>query len=538
MAIFTSVGFPHGAEIKPSRVTTTRQSRDGSVKLGPICVKSLRNNPRTLAAKGRGAATGQVGYSASLPHPIGNPTHRILPIMNSDKNLLLSALRGESVNRVPWVPFAGVHGGALAGCDATTYLQDADKIVAGLTEAAARYHPDGLPLVFDLQLEAEVLGCELMWAQETPPSVASHPLGEDYNIEGLPAFSLESGRLPLVWDAVRRTKTAIGDSVALYGLLTGPLTLALHLRGDDVLLDMFDEEDTVPELLSYCASVAKLMADAYLDAGVDVIAVVDPVISQIGPHHFNQFVAPVLDEVFDHIRARGALSSLFVCGNASRNLEPMAGTHCDNISVDENVDLSRLAEVARNHGKSFGGNLQLTVALLLGDADDVRRDVLRCLDQAGEGPGFILAPGCDLPFATPPANLEAVASLVHDPYQVEVARQLPDKDHSDPYEDVAIPDYPQLSEVVIDVVTLDSAGCAPCAYMLKSAREAAKVCDLPVTVREHKITERDGLGYMTKLGVSAIPSICVDGQEQFASIIPERTALLKTLIRAADQKNS
>ncbi len=456
--------------------------------------------------------------------------------MNSDKSLLLRALRGEPVNRSPWVPFVGVHGGALVGCDATTYLQDADKIVAGLTAAAERYQPDGLSVVFDLQLEAEVLGCELMWAQETPPSVATHPLNDDYNLAGLPPFSVAAGRLPIVWDAVRRTKAAIGESVALYGLLTGPLTLALHLRGDEVLLDMFDEADAVPELLAYGASIACQMVDAYLEAGADVIAVVDPMISQIGPHHFNQFVAPVLDQIFDHIRARGAISSLFVCGNASRNLEPMAATHCDNISVDENVDLSRLAEVARASKKSFGGNLQLTVALLRGDADDVRRDVLRCWDQAGDAPGFILAPGCDLPFAAPPTNLETVASLVHDAYQRDVARQLPDKQHHDTYDDIAIPDYARAAEVIIDVVTLDSAGCAPCAYLLKSAQEAARRFDRPVTVREHKITEREGLGYMTKLGVSAIPSICVDGREVFASIIPDRSDLIEVLNQAADQK--
>jgi hypothetical protein len=177
--------------------------------------------------------------------------------MKSDKNLLLSALRGESVNRPPWVPFVGVHGGSLAGCDATAYLQDADRIVAGLTAAASRYHPDGLPVVFDLQLEAEVLGCDLMWAKETPPAVARHPLGDDYAIENLPTFSAQAGRLPVVWDAVQRIKAAMGESVALYGLLTGPLTLALHLRGEDVLLDMFDEDENVPRLLDYCAQVAQ-----------------------------------------------------------------------------------------------------------------------------------------------------------------------------------------------------------------------------------------------------------------------------------------
>jgi len=92
------------------------------------------------------------------------------------------------------------------------------------------------------------------------------------------------------------------------------------------------------------------------------------------------------------------------------------------------------------------------------------------------------------------------------------------------------------ASVIVDVVTLDSAGCAPCAYMVKAAQEAVSAFDGPAEVREHKITGRDGLGYMKKLGVTAIPSICVDGRESFASIIPDRKDLVATLRTAAAAK--
>lgn len=453
-----------------------------------------------------------------------------------NKEILLNALVSKPTPRVPWVPFVGAHGGALVGKDATAYLQSSDNIVEGLKTATERYRPDGLPVVFDLQVEAEILGCELAWAKETPPSVISHPLGADYDLDALPSFSTDKGRMPLVLEAVRRTKAAIGEEVALYGLITGPLTLALHLRSDEVLLDMFDEDPNVPRLLDFCASIGEQMIAAYLEAGVDVIAVVDPMISQIGSGHFISSVAPPLNRLFDYIREHGAPSSLFVCGNATRNLEAMCQTHCDNISVDENVDLRELARTARAAGKSFGGNLQLTVVLLLGDTDDARRDALRCLDQAGEGNGFVLAPGCDLPYAVKPKNLETIANMVHDPYQVEVARNLPPKTKADTFEDIVIPDYTKERQVIVDVVTLDSAGCAPCAYMMHAAQEAARTFERPVDVREHKITTREGLGYMTRLGVSAIPSICVNGREQFASIIPSREDLVKSLQAAASSE--
>jgi uroporphyrinogen decarboxylase len=278
------------------------------------------------------------------------------------------------------------------------------------------------------------------------------------------------------------------------------------------------------------------MVDDYFAAGIDIIAVVDPMISQISPQHFTDWVAGPLNKVFDHVREKGALSSLFVCGNATRNLEVMCATHCDNVSVDENVDLAKLATIARAAGKSFGGNLQLTVVLLLGTENDARRNAVKCLDLAGDGPGYIMAPGCDLPYAVKPENLEAVAGLIHDPYQLEVARQLPEKVVNDAFDDVVIPDYKNESTVILDVITLDSAGCAPCAYMLSAAQEAAAASGMLTEVREHKITGRDGLGYMTKLRVTAIPSLCIEGKECFASIIPDRVDIVKEIEDAAGAK--
>jgi len=454
----------------------------------------------------------------------------------SNRNRLLSALKCNPVSGTLWVPFVGVHGGSLIGVNASEYLKSADHIVNGLRKAKEWYNPDGLPVVFDLQLEAEILGCELAWAKETPPSVASHPMDEDYDFDALPEFSTDKGRMPLVIEAIERCKKEFGDEVALYGLLTGPLTLALHLRGDEVLLDMFDEDENVPKLMDFCADIANQMVDAYLAAGIDVVAVVDPMISQISPQHFTDFVAKPLNKIFDRVAKKGAVSSLFVCGNATRNIEAMCKTNCDNISVDENVDMKVLADTCSHYNKSFGGNLQLTVVLLLGDTTDAKKDAIRCLDLSAGKKGFVLAPGCDLPYAVKPENLVAISEIINDDYQIDIARNLPAKSSSDTFEDIIIPPYTGEKEVYVDVITLDSAGCAPCAYMLKTAQEAAKTFGKPIKVIEHKITGRDGLGYMKKLGVTAIPSICIDGIEKFASIIPDRVDLVAELNKAASAK--
>jgi uroporphyrinogen decarboxylase len=444
------------------------------------------------------------------------------------RDLLLRSLRNETTPRPAWVPFVGAHGATLIGKKASEYLRSSDLLIQGLRKADALYRPDGLPVMFDLQMEAEVLGCALKWSDEAPPAVTTHPLESGKSLSDLPVFDASHGRFPIALDALRTLKTEIGDRVALYGLLCGPFTLTLHLLGNTIFMQMFDHPDYVKAVVGFCASVGKKVATAYLEAGADVIAVVDPMTSQISPSHFQEFCSSPLNDLFQHIRQRKGLSSLFVCGDASRNLESMGDTTCDNMSIDENIPLEKVRDITRSCNKSFGGNLKLTSVLLLGTPDDARLDAIRCIDVGG-GCGYVLAPGCDLPFRVPPANLQAVADMVHDSYQREVAKRTIIASTALSATEVKLPDYAREPHVVLDVVTLDSASCAPCQYMMDAVHRAAKRLQTPVVVTEHRITSREGIAAMSRLKVSNIPTICIDGEPAFVSIIPDQDTLVKAI---------
>ena len=87
-------------------------------------------------------------------------------------------------------------------------------------------------MAFDLQIEAEVLGCELAWADQTPPAVQPS-FGQRPQAGGLRVPTPECGRINTVLSAARQLNRSHGD-VALYGLVTGPFTPALHLLGTDI----------------------------------------------------------------------------------------------------------------------------------------------------------------------------------------------------------------------------------------------------------------------------------------------------------------
>jgi uroporphyrinogen decarboxylase len=442
------------------------------------------------------------------------------------KELLFNAIKNQETPRPAWVPFVGVHGGKIINQKAVEYLQSSQLIVTGLKKARELYRPDGLPVVFDLQIEAEVLGCQLHWADEVPPSVISHPL-ESISLDQLPPFSTNKGRFPVIKKALRELKNDFADEVALYGLITGPFTLALHLLGNNIFLDMLSEPEKVKSLLTYCSEIGRTTAGFYIDNGVDIIAIVDPMTSQISPNHFNEFVTQYVNDIFDYIRNRNVYSSMFVCGDAAKNLEVMFKTHCDYVSIDENIPLEKVKNLSVMENKAFGGNLKLTSVLLFGSVSDCKLHAIDNIDTGGNK-GFILSPGCDLPYACPEKNLQGVTEMVLDDYQREIARNTLKAGEAENLDHIILEDYASNKHITVEVGTLDSTSCAPCQYMYEAAVRAADEFGDMVKVVEHKISTKDGLGYMMKMGITSIPTICIDGEVAFSSIIPDQKSLKKS----------
>jgi uroporphyrinogen decarboxylase len=448
------------------------------------------------------------------------------------KELITAVMRGEKVTRIPWIPFVGCHGGALIDVNAEEYLKSADHMVAGIAEAIKRYKADGIPVTFDLQIEAEALGCKLKWAEENPPAVVSHPLLDGKNLPDLKIPKITDGRIQLILDAAKRIRAQHPD-VALYGLVTGPFTLALHLLGTDLFMKMFEDEHYIHQLLDFCKDVCLTMSDRYIESGCDIIAMVDPMTSQIGPDQFRQFVSEPALLIFDHLRQKDVLGSFFVCGHAQQNVEAMCECKPDNVSVDENIPLDYVRDVCKRCGISFGGNMQLTVILLLGTEEDSQRNALSCMDTGGPE-GFILAPGCDLPYATPPQNLEAVAQIVNDPYQQDVIRTLAQTEKMQEIFDMS--DYGKTDKVIVDVITIDSESCAPCQYMVEAVKKVSPQFEGVVEWREHKIKHQDSLQFMTSLMVKNIPTICIDGKITFVSRIPPKEELIAAIQKRIYEK--
>ncbi len=307
--------------------------------------------------------------------------------------MLIDAYRGKRTQKAPWVPYAGVHCAFIINEPADKFLQDPELLAKGIVETAKRYKADGIPLLFDLSVEANAIGCDLKWWPDNVPSVTTHPCSDKTPADaGLKLPTKDSGRWPVIFEAARIAKPQLEElDCAMMGLFCGPLTLASHLAGVRIFTDVYKNKEFAREVCKFAGEVGAVSAQLYAEMGCDIIANVDPVASQIRPETFREYVKPNCNAATKVVHDAGLTSSFFICGDCTKVMEEVCklGTH--GFAIDEQLNMNFIRDMARKYNVGFGGNLKLTLALSLGLLSP-REDAIVSLAAGGQH-GYTFAPG-------------------------------------------------------------------------------------------------------------------------------------------------
>ncbi len=78
-----------------------------------------------------------------------------------------------------------------------------------------------------------------------------------------------------------------------------------------------------------------------------------------------------------------------------------------------------------------------------------------------------------------------------------------------------------MAKVLIELFTLDSAGCAACTYTKEMAVQIKDKVDAEIEIVEHAIKSKEAVKLMKERGVTAIPTICINGDIVYESILPQ-----------------
>ena len=91
-----------------------------------------------------------------------------------------------------------------------------------------------------------------------------------------------------------------------------------------------------------------------------------------------------------------------------------------------------------------------------------------------------------------------------------------------------------MADVIkIDVLTLDSVQCAACGYMMESIAALPKDVQEMIVYREWSIKNKDGIGKFLELKGRVLPTICIEEDLVFESIIPQYEELIDEMAKRA-----
>jgi len=96
---------------------------------------------------------------------------------------------------------------------------------------------------------------------------------------------------------------------------------------------------------------------------------------------------------------------------------------------------------------------------------------------------------------------------------------------------VELPDYEHLEAPLVEVFTLDSDTCAACGYMKDAARRAVDALGPRVRMVEYKFTSKENVARVVKMGVKNLPSIYINGELKYSSLIPSHRELIEEIER-------
>jgi hypothetical protein len=91
-----------------------------------------------------------------------------------------------------------------------------------------------------------------------------------------------------------------------------------------------------------------------------------------------------------------------------------------------------------------------------------------------------------------------------------------------------------MADVIhIDVLTLDSVQCAACGYMMESIAALPGDVQEMIVYSEWSIKNKDGIGKFLELQGRVLPTICIERDLVFESIIPQYEELIDEMAARA-----
>jgi uroporphyrinogen decarboxylase len=353
----------------------------------------------------------------------------LLPKLMTSLERIQHAARGGLVDRVPVAPYMGNHGARVADAPIGEYCRSGRIMAEAQYRAWQIYGQDAVVAQSDNYYIAEGFGVQVQHYHDATPTLV-HPAVD--SVAAIRKLRVpdphRDGRMPVYLEAIRLLSKMTDGKVAVRAPGTGPFSLASHIMGTEqflVELAMADRqpggeaEKALKRLMELSTDALIAFSRACLECGAHLVQAGDSLASpdMISPATYRKWAWPAERRFFDALNPlaaqHGAVTLLHICGNTTPVLESMADTGAHILELDHKVDL-KTAKARVGHRVCLMGNLDPVELLWRGTPEAVNHAARKAIEDAGDGGGFILGSGCEVPPGAAIENLKAMMAAVDD----------------------------------------------------------------------------------------------------------------------------
>lgn len=325
-----------------------------------------------------------------------------------------AVIEGRIPDRVPVCLLNFQNAARFMGYSVGECILDSQKSAKSQIAYWEEFRHDMIEIENGICVLSEAVGCEIGFAEDTPPWVSRRVLDTLEDVDKLRDVDLESSPCA---KALLETTKIVADKLGATVCIRGdsdlaPFSLAAELMGMEKFLMALmgpEQKDNVHKLLRYCTEQVASLVRAQIAVGSHYTIIGDSTAGPdiCPPKIYREFAAPYEKLLVHQFRKEGIEVGCHICGDATKIIDDMLETGALYFEVDYKIDRTAVHEAVKGKATIIG-TVDPSYLLPSGTPEEVSEKAREDIQIFGPGGRFILGAGCSIPENTPFENVRVL----------------------------------------------------------------------------------------------------------------------------------
>jgi MtaA/CmuA family methyltransferase len=327
---------------------------------------------------------------------------------------VICVLNGELPDRVPISILSFQNAARFAGMSVGEYCRSGQRMAEAQLAYWHEFRHDIVDIENGVAAMAEAVGCRVEYPDNEPPWIVESAIRSLDQVDTLP--QVDPAGSPSLVELIRATgmlADRLGKEVCIRGESDqGPFSLAAEILGPErFLLALLDPDSRpgVERLLGYAEEQVFKLACAQAAAGSHCTLIGESLAGPdvCSPELYRRFALPYEQRLVRRLRKKNIALGIHICGNATAIVDDMIRSGASYLELDHKIEADKVRKLTADRVTLFG-TLDPVELLCRGTEEEIRIQIRKDIELYAPGGGYVLSPGCTLPYDTPFENVRAL----------------------------------------------------------------------------------------------------------------------------------